>query len=308
MVDVTIAIGTFRRPRALKRLLDAIAALETSANIFVLVADNDAFRHEGYDVCRGMCVGYPWPLDGFLVYKRGMAQVRNALVMRALKRPKMAFLAMTDDDGAPEPGWLDALLRVQNQTGADVVAGAVVPAFESRPPRWAARVPGIAAQRGSTGPVPMIHGAENALFTRSCLERGGFPLFDPGYTLTGGEDKELFTRLKKQGARFAWCDEAVVREIMPASRLTLGWICRHAYRIGNSDMRVFLQHRTGSFALIREWAKIAGALLSFPIMSLIFLPAPNRRLDGLRLACRAAGKVVALFGRHYHEYAVTHGG
>ena len=45
----------------------------------------------------------------------------------------------------------------------------------------------------------------------------GYPLFDSGYTFSGGEDKELFTRLKKQGAHFAWCDEAVVRETMPAA-------------------------------------------------------------------------------------------
>lgn len=308
MVDVTIAIATFRRPKGLKRLLDAIAKLETTANVFVLVADNDAFGHEGYDVCRSMCVDYRWPLDSFLVHKRGIAQVRNALVMRALQRRKMAYFVMPDDDGAPDPDWLDALLRTQNETGADVVAGAVVPAFERQPPDWASRAPGIAPLRGRTGPVPMIDGTGNTLFTRQCLERGGFPFFDPAYTLTGGEDKELFTRLKGEGAHFAWCDEAVIRETMPASRVTLKWICHRAYRIGNSDMRVFLQHHQSGLALMREWVKIGGAVLSAPVMSLIFIAAPNRRLDGLRLLCRAAGKVVALFGRHYHEYATTHGG
>lgn len=307
MVDVTIAIATFRRPRGLKRLLDAIAKIETCANIFVLVADNDSIAHEGYDLCRGLCVGYRWPIDAFVVPERGIAQVRNALIIRALQRPKMAFLVMPDDDGAPEPQWLDALLRVQNETNADVVAGAVIPAFEAPPPVWASRAPGIAPLRGATGPVEMIDGTGNTLFTRACVERAGYPFFDPGYALTGGEDKELFTRLKSQGAHFAWCDEAVVRETMPASRLTLRWILLRAYRIGNSDMRVFLQYRRGRAALLRELVKIGGALLSFPLMSLIFVAKPNRRLDGLRLLCRAAGKVVALFGRHYHEYATTHG-
>jgi hypothetical protein len=307
MVDVTIAIATFRRPKGLKRLLEAIAKLETTANVFVLVADNDWGGHEGYDLCRGMALNYRWPLDSFVVRPRGIAQARNALVMRALQQPRMAYLVMPDDDGAPEPKWLDELLRVQQRTEADVVAGAVVPAFEKRPPAWAMRAPGIAPLRGTTGPVDMIEGTGNTLFTRACLARAGYPLFDPAYTLSGGEDKELFTRLKKDGARFAWCDEAVIREMMPASRLTLSWICRRAYRIGNSDMRVLLQHRESRMAMLRECAKILGALLSAPFMSLIFLPAPNRRLDGLRLLCRAAGKIVALTGRHYHEYATTHG-
>jgi hypothetical protein len=214
---------------------------------------------------------------------------------------------MPDDDGAPEPRWLEELLKVQERTQADVVAGAVVPAFEKRPPSWALNAPGIAPLRNTTGPIDMIDGTGNTLFTRRCLERAGFPLFDPAYTLSGGEDKELFTRLKKDGARFAWSDEAVIREMMPASRVTLGWVCRRAYRIGNSDMRVLLQHRDSGIAILRECAKIVGALLSAPFMSLIFLPTPNRRLDGLRLACRAAGKIVALTGRHYNEYATTHG-
>ena len=42
---VLICIPTFKRPRMLRRLLDAIAALQTDARISVLVADNDAESH-----------------------------------------------------------------------------------------------------------------------------------------------------------------------------------------------------------------------------------------------------------------------
>jgi len=307
MVEVTIAIATFRRPRGLARMLDAIAKLETGANVSVLVADNDALGHEGFALCQTVRARYRWRLDAFIVPERGIAQVRNALIARALERPEMAFLAMLDDDGAPDPEWLDALLKIQRQTAADAVAGAVVPAFEAPPPVWASRASGIAPLRGNTGPVQMIHGTGNTLFTRACLARLGYPYFDPRYALTGGEDKELFTRLKRLGAAFAWCDEAVIRETMPASRVTLRWILQRAYRVGNSDMRVILQYRRGLASLAPEFAKIGGALLSAPLMSLIFVVKPNRRLDGLRLACRAAGKIVALCGRHYHEYATTHG-
>ena len=307
MLEVTIAIATFRRPRGLKRLLDSLALLNTTAGVTVLVADNDSDEHEGFDLCERMRRDYRWPLEAFVVPERGIAQVRNALIARAMQRHAMMFLAMPDDDGAADPDWLDALLRTQRDTMADVVAGAVVPAFEEPPPNWASRAPGIAPLRGTTGPVSMIHGTGNTLFTRTCLERAGHPVFDLDYALTGGEDKELFTRLKRKGARFAFCDEAVIRETMPASRVTLSWILQRAYRIGNSDMRVFLQYRDGFFAMLREIAKIGGALLSAPFMSLILLPRANRRIDGLRLMARAAGKFVALFGRHYHEYATTHG-
>src|SRR5262249_30352724 len=159
-----------------------------------------------------------FPLESFVVPERGIAQVRNALIARALERPEMMLLAMPDDDGAVDPDWLEQLLKVQRQTDADVVAGAVVPAFEEPPPEWVTNAPGFRALRGATGPIDTIDGTGNTLFTRAVLARTGFPFFNPDYALTGGEDRELFTRMKRAGAHFAWCDEAIVRETMPPSR------------------------------------------------------------------------------------------
>ncbi len=45
----------------LRRLLDALAKLETSAHVTVLVADNDAEKHEGFDLCAEVRTnGYRW--------------------------------------------------------------------------------------------------------------------------------------------------------------------------------------------------------------------------------------------------------
>ena len=51
---VAIAIPTYKRPKSLKRLLDAIARLETEAHIQVIVADIDAEAHCGFDLCAQM--------------------------------------------------------------------------------------------------------------------------------------------------------------------------------------------------------------------------------------------------------------
>ena len=57
MRDAVICIPTFRRPRSLARLLDAIAALKTRADIAVLVADNDAEGHAGFDLASARAAG-----------------------------------------------------------------------------------------------------------------------------------------------------------------------------------------------------------------------------------------------------------
>src|ERR1700741_3630743 len=127
MVDVIVAIPTFRRPQSLTRLLNALAKLETQARVTVLVADNDAERHEGYDVCAAL-EGYRWKLDHLIAPERGIAQVRNALVARAFEH-RCDFIAMLDDDEWREPQWLDAFLDVQAETGADALHGDILRDF-----------------------------------------------------------------------------------------------------------------------------------------------------------------------------------
>ncbi|MEI9995829.1 MAG: glycosyltransferase [Rhizomicrobium sp.] len=306
MPEVTVAIPSFRRPRGLARLLAGLAKLETAAKVSILVADNDAEKHEGFDLC-GKLRDYRWPLRCVVVEARGIAQARNALVAAALSDPRMEFLAMLDDDEWPEPHWLDALLAARAKTGADVLQGSILFDFESRPGVWAESFDGMADIRQPSGPVDMLQGAGNLLMTRGALESLAQPWFDPAFALTGGEDRDFFTRLKAAGARFAWSDEGLAHTFVPASRTSFKWALGRAYSIGNSDMRVFLKYGPSLAAQAREIAKILGALLLSPVLFAILAFDANRRADALRRLFRAAGKAAALFGRRYNEYSVTHG-
>lgn len=308
MAEVTVAIPTFRRPRGLARLLEALAKIETSANVTVLVADNDAEWHEGFDLCdsiRGQ--GYRWPIRAVIVAERGIAAARNGLVAGALSDPRMEFLAMLDDDEWPEPRWLDALLGEQAKTGADVLQGSILFDFEAKPGTWAAHFDGMSDIRNASGPVDMLQGAGNLLIARDALERLAQPWFDPAFALGGGEDRDFFMRLKAAGARFAWSDEGLAHTFVPATRTSLAWGLARAYSIGNSDMRVFLKYAPDAAARAREALRIAGALLLSPVLFAIVAFSANRRADALRRLFRAAGKFAALIGRQYNEYSVIHG-
>ncbi|HEY6578353.1 MAG TPA: glycosyltransferase [Rhizomicrobium sp.] len=308
MSRVVVAIPTFRRPEGLARLLLAIARLETQACVRVLVADNDAERREGIAAVADLkAQSYRWPLDAIIVPERGIAQARSALLARALEDEGFDYLAMLDDDEWPEPGWLDAFLAMARATGADALHGAVLPQFDVAPGRWAQGCRGLCALRGVSGPVAMIHGAANVIIRRAALERIAAPYFDSRFALSGGEDKDFFTRLAKAGARFAWADDAIVHAHVPVTRSNPGWALRRAFRIGNSDMRVFIKHERSLVAGAREAAKIAGALVLWPALALLFAPLPERRMTPLCKFARAGGKLAAFFGVRYDEYAVTHG-
>ncbi len=307
MPEVVVAIPTFRRPKSLARLLAALEKLETSARVIVVVADNDAEGHTGYDLCRSLCTHYRWPLDPVIAEERGIAQVRNALVARALSYPDAEFVAMLDDDEWPSPQWLEELLAVQKPASADVVEGSVLFDLPAGAPASTSGFDGLASMRRPTGPIAMLEGAGNLLMTRACLERLQAPWFDPAFALTGGEDRDFFERVKAAGGRFAWADEAVARTAVPEARMSLSWMLRRAYGIGNADMRIFLKYRPHTVDRLREYAKIALALLLSPLLFVILAAVPNRAADALRRFSRNAGKVSALMGQRYNAYAATNG-
>jgi GT2 family glycosyltransferase len=309
MADVLVAIPTFRRPKSLARLLGALEQLETRLQLEVLVADNDADGGQGIALCDELrTTNYRWPLYSVIAAERGIAQARNVLVAHALRHSDAPFIAMLDDDEWPDTRWLEAFVDVQRQTGCDALHGAVLREFDVEPGQWAARCQGIAPLRHQTGPIEMIHGTSNVLLTRACLQRMPSPWFDPEFALTGGEDKDFFTRLRKSGARFAWADEAIAFSHVPNSRGNLRWALQRAYRVGNSDMRVLLKHDATPSALSVEAARIAGALALSPLLMAIHAFEPASRTVALCKLWRAAGKIAAVCGAHYNEYATVHGG
>jgi succinoglycan biosynthesis protein ExoM len=295
MTDIVIAIPTFKRPQSLKRLLDAIANLQTRAQICVLVADNDAQDHAGFDVSSNLAPSYRFALKTVIAPQRGIAQVRNVLIAHALEM-RADFIAMIDDDEWPEPQWIEQFLRVAQNTGAGVLQGSIL--FDH---------PAQADIARPTGAVPMLQGAGNLLLRRSVLETMPRPWFDPEFALSGGEDREFFVRLARAGVAFAWADEARCRGEVAQSRAGLSWMLQRAYSIGNSDMRVLLKHHLGPGAFCTEIAKIAAALLLSAPAALILAASPNRRAIPLEKLFRAAGKLSAMLGSRYNEYHVIHG-
>jgi hypothetical protein len=72
-------------------------------------------------------------------------------------------------------------------------------------------------------------------------------------------------------------------------------------------MFVLLKHQPGPRRLAIELAKILAALLLSPLAAVILAASPNHRAIPLQKLFRAAGKLSAMAGTRYKEYAVIHG-
>ena len=290
------------------RLLQSLEALQTTADCHVIVADNDPDRHEGFNLCSKLDgKSHRWPLKSFVVADRGLVSARNAVIAVAFSDPTSEFVALLDDDECVEPQWLEAMLEMQAKTGADIVAGAVIPEFEKEPSPWMLKSKIYRRDEVTNGPVNTLYRAGNTLIARKILERVPLPFFNPRYSLTGGEDLLFFAQSQRCGVTFARAARGRTFEFYPASRMSFRWALLRAYRVGNNHVQVKRSLKISRFEWLLEFAKICGAILLFPIEFITFSLSPSRRVDALCRLSRALGKIGTLLGHNYEEYRTVHG-
>ena len=286
---LSVCVPTYRRPGGLFLLLGALDAQVFSdppPAIRIVVVDNDEAEsaREVVDDARSF-VRYP---VHYRVEKRvGIPQARNTALAAALSSDWIAFV---DDDETPEPDWLDALLRTQRATGADVVTGPSLPRFVEPPPRWIVASRLFEPLRHATGaPVPTAY--TNNVLARSSALRALDAFFDERFSV--GEDAELFARVAAAGGRIVWADDAIVYENVPPARATMRWILARGFRDGAATAAAARRGpvRTAASAARCIARGLAGAALGA-------LHGRARCERGLRLEAFGLGCGASLCGVH----------
>jgi glycosyltransferase involved in cell wall biosynthesis len=300
---VTIGVLTFRRPddlaAVLPMLLDQAADVAgPGRRVGVLVVDNDAAAS-----ARGVVEAVGSPLVRYVVEPTpGIAAARNRVLEESAGS---RFVVFIDDDERPHAGWLRALLDTQARTGAVAVAGAVVSDFAEQPGPWVQAGDFFRRRRLATGTAIDVAATNNLLLD---LPAVGAARFDPGFGLSGGSDT-LFTRqLSAAGGHLVWCDEAVVTDHVPASRVSREWVLQRAFRSGNSASRVDVVLAPGAVprtrarvrAVSRGLPRLCGGLGRWLLGQVTRSAAHQAR--GLRTAARGAGMVTGALGVVYSEY------
>lgn len=190
-----VVVATRDRPHLLAGLLDALT-LALRPGDEVLVVDS-AGRD---DATQRLCADRE--VRVLRLDLPGTSRARNA-GWRATTAPLVAF---TDDDCAPRPGWAAALANALHDR--DFVTGRVVADRLVAAPVSLLDDPDA---RDLTGPDLVGHGA-NCAFRREWLcAVGGFDEhLGPGTALPAAEDRDLFLRAVRAGARGRYEPAAVV--------------------------------------------------------------------------------------------------
>jgi succinoglycan biosynthesis protein ExoM len=307
-----IAVLTYRRPEdlalALPRLAAQAAASRTGSPArrpaTVLVIDNDPGA-SARQIVHQLAGTLP---PGLVRYVHeptpGIAAARNRALTEAASSALLVFI---DDDEVPSERWLAQLVELQRSTGAAAVVGPVVSEYEHEPEPWIEAGRFFRRRRLASGSRLGVAATNNLLLDLHQI-RGMRLRFDERFGLSGGSDT-LFTRqLVQRGGAMLWCDEAVVVDRVPASRLTRGWVLRRALRSGNSATRVSLELAGSSRARLaaRGVSLASGTVrllggLARGTAGLVTGSVAQRAM-GMRTAARGLGMSSGAFGYVYREY------
>jgi succinoglycan biosynthesis protein ExoM len=296
-VDVSICIATYRRRYGLARLLDSLSRLKVpeGVRVEVIAVDNDPASDPGGEPSADAAAQFA--LRWLREPRRNIAYARNLAVANA----RGEWVAFVDDDEVVDESWLAAYWQLAAEGECDGYFGPVLPRFEMWVTPWL-DASFFTYPRFRSGAPITAHGAHvGNSFVRRALFRD--TRFDPAFGNSGGEDTALFRRLMARDARFAWCDEAIIHEYVPASRQRPGWLARRAFRGGcvHAQIEQELGRVSSRSAAVTQAVAAAGVLLAAAAVMLIAGRARSLRV--LRYAAVQAGKGWGHLGGSFLEYA-----
>lgn len=298
--EVSVCICTYRRPKALASLLDTLAQ-QTRRPAQVVVVDNDG-QKSAASVCASRRDD---PFE--LIYEHEPEQNISKARNRSLRNASGSWIGFLDDDEIAPADWLALMLDCAERYEADGVLAPVISEVPSSAPGWIRRGDFYGRERYTTGTVVPNNQLRigNALIRRDCIAAQADP-FDPNFGLTGGEDGKLLSSLAKQGARFVWCDEAVVTEPVEPRRLNLQWILMRALRGGQDYGLHYLAGAYGEVSTLqRVWFAIKALLvlmLAAPLAAISWPLGRHRTAHWLKTAYAQLGKLLAFSRWRYQEY------
>jgi GT2 family glycosyltransferase len=283
----------------LRKTLATLAAQETNYPFAVVVVENDAQGLAGQDVAFDMFALNRMNGVAVVEPRQGNVEAINAGYAAALERfPSARYFLMIDDDEIASPRWLDLMVAAAERSGAGIVGGPVTPQFEADPPRGMQSHPVFWPISAPTGPLPMIYGSGNCLVRRDVFGLLGLPAFDVTFNFLGGGDTDFFTRARNAGVAFYWQADALINEMVPASRTRAQWVFKRGLRIGAINRRIERKTRPQGTVLLKD---VAVLLLS-PLRFARELIRSRSLLQAAHPVSIALGRLLSIGGFETSQY------
>ena len=297
--NLTVAICTFKRNGPLELLLNKLAMLgETDCNRYALgiVVTDDSADRQAEPLVASFADRFERGVEYRHSGKRNISIARN-LVLETAAATGADWIAMTDDDCEPSDEWLTELLRVQRDTGADIVTGPLIRRAPTDAPHWLQTQPflALAGFEAETGQQLDQAFTNNSMIPARLMRDERHLRFDPEFGRIGGEDMVFYRAVAKAGYRIVFSREAQVFENEEADRLTLAYQLRRHFWMGNSSTRTMLEGGASRPRMAVHSAATAVRALRRPVTRLLTGKTPQLLFCTAQLL-EAVGKFTGVAG------------
>ena len=240
-MELSIIISTYNNAASLVRTLDSVVKQDADKNLWECVVVNNnstddtaervatfAKQHSEVNI---RLVDEP---------KQGLSHARN----RGIVESKGQFLAFIDDDETINEGFVSAYIDLFRNHGAFVGSGTLKVCYDSARPKWMSYY----TEKMIANPLDL--GNEIITITRTITPTGGNMAFNrevfnlygnfdtalgrKGDELFGGEENDLFDRIRDLGERVFYTPHAVAYHHIADKKLTPEYFDKLAYGVGVS--------------------------------------------------------------------------
>lgn len=312
-VRVLVTICTRNRPVLLDQCLASVCASEPAegATFEIAVIENNdrltceeiAARHEAASAIKIHCVLEP---------ELGLPFARNRCGTHAAENG-FDWLLYIDDDEVARPDWFRTMMTAMREFDADVFYGRVVAVYPEGTPAYL-RERDINKRPRATR-VYKAEGHNTLVRTAIFAGDGDNMRFDTSMRFTGGSDTDFFSRVAAKGRVILWIGEAVVEELIPATRMTLAWQLNRTFRVA-INLSVLKAKQEGKaaaafFSLVKGTGRLLGGLaLLLPGMLAALAGEKGKRwgFKALKQIASGLGSYAYLFGVRPQPYRKVDGG
>lgn len=239
--QISIIVCTYNRDKYIYKTLEHIAQNDFPKQHYEIILVDNNSTDRTVPECARFRQNYPdIPFFYFLEANQGLSFARN----RGIAEARGDILVFLDDDAFMHKNYLHNLKNNLKNHPASAFGGKIIPEYETgQPPVWMSKWSYIwvsALDKGDK--ICLFEGKSfpigaNMGFRRTEIPADGFntTLGRKKGNLMGGEEKDIFNRMKAREAKIYYFPDVEVRHIIPEKRTTRAYIRQLALGVGMSE-------------------------------------------------------------------------
>lgn len=268
---LSIVVCTYNRDKYLYGALKCIAENGCPTDAYEIVLVNNMSTDNTESECRRFQNDYPEvDFRYFVETQQGLSYARN----RGIEESRGDTLLFLDDDSYIQKDYLAHLQKqLDAYPDADAFGGKIDPVFETgEAPKWLSKWnyswvsaidmgDKVCQFKGKVFPIGANMGIKKTMLAKTGVFNT--QLGRSKKNLMGGEEKDIFERIRQQNGNIYYFPDVVVQHVIPPSRTTKDYIKRLGEGVGRSERIRTLGVSKWEYLkrLFSEWVKWGGTIV-----------------------------------------------